>query len=327
MYIHKNRSKKDNYTILDNKEIHNKNLSFKATGLYAYLVSLPDDWKIKVEDLKNRKKDGRDAINAAILELIKEGYLYREKARNEKGQLRGYVYEFYEYPEENPYHKRTQPTTENPVSVNPVSEKPQLLNKQKTKETITNNKKAADAAIDENSKDLSQDKTSANAAEKDENTLNQLQEIKNACKSLEKGKRKYSLSKEIENQLIQNVLFRRLYINVLLRKKSPSKDILPESFAKVLITWCNKTGRIPTPQELDTIHKWLRFKDVEPAKFCDFIETYHEQALFQKDEKILTFCKLTKTANAVNYGGVAIKETTKPAIHKTTVGKKSDFLT
>lgn len=50
--------KKDNYTILNNKSLTDARLSWKARGLWAYLMSLPADWEVSVNDLV---KEGQTA--------------------------------------------------------------------------------------------------------------------------------------------------------------------------------------------------------------------------------------------------------------------------
>lgn len=124
--IRKKRKKERNFTILDNSCLQNKELSFKATGLYAYLCSLPDDWVIYIKDLQKRKKDGRDSVKNGLEELEKQGFINRYRNRNEKGQMDGWITEFYEYPEDNP-------NWEKPITEKPITENPSLLNKQETK--------------------------------------------------------------------------------------------------------------------------------------------------------------------------------------------------
>ena len=71
---------KDNPYILLNKEfLMNNKLSLKAKGLLTYLLSLPDNWKIYVNELTNNHKDGRDSITSAINELIENNYIVRKK--------------------------------------------------------------------------------------------------------------------------------------------------------------------------------------------------------------------------------------------------------
>ncbi len=69
-----------------------KRLSWKAKGLYLYLVSRPDGWDYYVQDIINRSKDGKDAVKSGLKELEEYGYLKREKVQNEKGQFGKYIY-------------------------------------------------------------------------------------------------------------------------------------------------------------------------------------------------------------------------------------------
>ena len=67
-------NKKDNYTIISNSVLKNKNLSLKAKGLYAYMWSLPDDWDYTLAGLVAVLKEGNQAIKEALKELEREGY-------------------------------------------------------------------------------------------------------------------------------------------------------------------------------------------------------------------------------------------------------------
>ena len=91
--------KTNNFTIVDNHFIRDENLSWKARGLLVYLLHLPDDWQIYLEDLKNRSTDGRDSTMTGMAELMKKGYIKRTRKR-EKGRFVGYDYEVYEVPNE-----------------------------------------------------------------------------------------------------------------------------------------------------------------------------------------------------------------------------------
>ncbi len=53
-------------------------LSWKARGLLAYLLSLPDGWDIAVRDLVHRGPDGRDAVYTVLHGLKACGYLTEE---------------------------------------------------------------------------------------------------------------------------------------------------------------------------------------------------------------------------------------------------------
>lgn len=127
---------KENPYVMINKIFLNENkMSLKAKGLFAYLLSLPDDWKIYVSDLTKRHKDGKESILSSIKELIKFGYMTRNKVRNEKGQYIGYSYLVHEKPVSNSDSSRNGFS----VSGKTVSGKPATTNKEfKLKNNLTN---------------------------------------------------------------------------------------------------------------------------------------------------------------------------------------------
>lgn len=106
-------AKRDSYTVMSNHALRNAALSFKARGILATLLSMPDDWQVYVQDLENRATDGRTAISSGIKELENEGYIRREQMRDEKGNFAGYQYMVYE-----------MPANEISVSRKPVNGKP-----------------------------------------------------------------------------------------------------------------------------------------------------------------------------------------------------------
>jgi hypothetical protein len=73
--------KKENipFTMVANEVLKDKNLSFKAKGLYSYLFSKPDTWDFSSNRMTLESKDGRKAIMAMLRELEEAGYLQREK--------------------------------------------------------------------------------------------------------------------------------------------------------------------------------------------------------------------------------------------------------
>jgi len=92
----------DNPYVMMNKYcLQDKNLSWKAKGLLAYLLSLPDDWQIYQSELQKHSTDGKDSLKKGIEELIKNHYMIRNQTRNPKGQLIGYEYQVYEVPTES----------------------------------------------------------------------------------------------------------------------------------------------------------------------------------------------------------------------------------
>jgi len=86
---------KTEFTVMANRAIQDENLSFKATGLLCYLMSLPDDWVIRSSDLSSRKREKEWAIRSAFQELSSAGYVVRKKVQNPDG--RGWITLTYVY--------------------------------------------------------------------------------------------------------------------------------------------------------------------------------------------------------------------------------------
>jgi hypothetical protein len=62
-------------------------LSLKAKGLWAFIMSKPDEWnRSAAEVLESQLKEGRDAIMAALKELEVAGYLERGEKRLNNGK-------------------------------------------------------------------------------------------------------------------------------------------------------------------------------------------------------------------------------------------------
>lgn len=117
------KHQRDTYTVIDNGAIRDDTLSWRATGLLAYLLSLPEGWKIRTNDLVNRKTDGRTAVLSTMTELETAGYLRRTKVRDTRGHLRTYI-DISESPEMM-LAMADQPTLDAPTSAEPnVGQRP-----------------------------------------------------------------------------------------------------------------------------------------------------------------------------------------------------------
>lgn len=131
------KDKNNPYVMIDKTCLQDKMLSWKAKGLHTYLMSLPNDWKIYIEDLKNRSKDGRDATSNILRELIAKGYIKRVARRDDLTNklLGGFDYEVYEVPLDNPQMLKPR------KSGNPKTEKPENREVRKSgNPTLLNNK-------------------------------------------------------------------------------------------------------------------------------------------------------------------------------------------
>ncbi len=70
------RSEKNtDYSMMSNTALRDVTLSAKAKGIYAYLMSLPDDWILRKSELGKHFADGRGSIHSGFEELIAAGYI------------------------------------------------------------------------------------------------------------------------------------------------------------------------------------------------------------------------------------------------------------
>lgn len=83
----------------------NPELSFKAKGILGYLLTKPDGWEVRLEDLIKRSKDGRDAVKTGLKELQEHGYFHRRQTRNAQGRLSHCESIISEVPMETSYHE------------------------------------------------------------------------------------------------------------------------------------------------------------------------------------------------------------------------------
>lgn len=79
-----------NFTTLPNETIRDPRLTFEATGLLSFMLSLPDDWEIHKSWLEKQKGGcGRDKLTRIMNELITCGYVVRKPKQDESGKMQG----------------------------------------------------------------------------------------------------------------------------------------------------------------------------------------------------------------------------------------------
>ena len=90
--------KSKDYTTICNRIFKDKRLSLKAKGLLAMLLSLSDHWKLSISGLYAILKEGKVSIRSTMNELIKHGYVERERVKDKKGVYIGINYIVFESP-------------------------------------------------------------------------------------------------------------------------------------------------------------------------------------------------------------------------------------
>ena len=90
------------------------------------MLSLPEDWDYTTRGLSCICKDGVDSIRVGIQELEANGYLVRERHRNENGQYGAIEYTILEKPRQVaiPPPVQEKPILENPTQAIPMQDFP-----------------------------------------------------------------------------------------------------------------------------------------------------------------------------------------------------------
>jgi predicted transcriptional regulator len=86
-----NNKIKENFTIIPNEIIRNKNISDRARFIFCYMASMPDDWKFYQGAMAKELGYTKDTLRKYIDELLTTGYLHREQ-RREEGKFDSYDY-------------------------------------------------------------------------------------------------------------------------------------------------------------------------------------------------------------------------------------------
>lgn len=89
------RYKSKNHVTINNAIMKERDVSLKAKGLFALVMSLPDDWDFSIKGICAITKENYTAVNSAIHELIDAGYCRRQTVK-ENGKFVGCDYEFSE---------------------------------------------------------------------------------------------------------------------------------------------------------------------------------------------------------------------------------------
>ena len=81
------QSKTNNYSIIHNEILRRNDISWKAKGIMCYILSLPDDWVIYLEELIEHATDKKASFRSGWNELTEKGYVRRFPIRNEAGKI------------------------------------------------------------------------------------------------------------------------------------------------------------------------------------------------------------------------------------------------
>lgn len=129
--------KEKDFVQISNSILTSPDISLKAKGILALMLSLPDNWKFSIEGIASKCKESRECISNAIKELESAGYVKRTMKHGDDGKITGMEYEIFEEPytvtEAEEYNEdkpcedkpcKACPSAENPLMEEPSEEKP-----------------------------------------------------------------------------------------------------------------------------------------------------------------------------------------------------------
>lgn len=126
----------NNYSVISNYHLKEKDMSLKAKGLLSEMLSLKEDWDYSSRGLSSINKESKDTINRILQELEDFGYLERNPIKNENGCFLDWEYIIYEKPLNSPCIKN--PDMENPDMENEYNNK--ILNNKELKNNFNKKK-------------------------------------------------------------------------------------------------------------------------------------------------------------------------------------------
>lgn len=86
------RGKSKGFFTLYRDSAQDTRLSLEARGLFAMMMSLPEDWEYSVSGLAVKAGCGKDKIRRILGELQEVGYLIREQSHDSGGKFSGNIY-------------------------------------------------------------------------------------------------------------------------------------------------------------------------------------------------------------------------------------------
>lgn len=78
------------FTQMPDEVTLDKRLSWKAKGIFLYLLMRPDGWKFRKSEIKNNASDGKSSLATGLKELTEHGYLDKKPIKKNDGTFDGY---------------------------------------------------------------------------------------------------------------------------------------------------------------------------------------------------------------------------------------------
>jgi len=99
MIIRTPKNRENPYAQINKQALQDPNLTWKAKGLLAYLLSLPDDWQVRPREIKKHANNGLTTVYTCLKELARHGYLTEKRIKQPDSNLWGEIeYTVHEIP-------------------------------------------------------------------------------------------------------------------------------------------------------------------------------------------------------------------------------------
>jgi len=93
----KRTKRRDNFVMIGNEVIQDDRITIEARGVLVFLLSLPQDWVVRKNDLQKRLKVSRRTIDRCFDEMKQCGYLCETDFVKKDGKFDGKGYLIYDY--------------------------------------------------------------------------------------------------------------------------------------------------------------------------------------------------------------------------------------
>jgi hypothetical protein len=134
------------FTQIANEVLNSPELSFKAKGIYAFMMGKPDNWNFTIRSMSKQVSDGEKAIKSGIKELKELGYIEYEKHKDGTGTYHLKIHVgTVKHPKVRNGHKASQPLK---------CETPRSRNAKKPKQARISNKEPSSNKDSISNKDI-----------------------------------------------------------------------------------------------------------------------------------------------------------------------------
>ena len=92
------------FTVIQNRIIEDRTISYKARGLLVFILSKPDHWRTNMKHLAAQSSEGYYSVQSGMAELERAGYIQRIKLQDTAGRWSTHTI-VHDHPVDNPGDK------------------------------------------------------------------------------------------------------------------------------------------------------------------------------------------------------------------------------